>query len=159
LLRSSQSRARQLHERVRSDPRVVVLDRVNARSLSPVEVPEPCGLATLDLSFISALKVLPAVRSIVEPGADVVVLVKPQFEVGRRDVRRGGLVTDPEKHRAAVLAVARGAQELGYASLGACPSPITGSEGNREFFLHLRSGGAPIGDARLTAMVEKAVKT
>jgi 23S rRNA (cytidine1920-2'-O)/16S rRNA (cytidine1409-2'-O)-methyltransferase len=131
----------QLHERLRHDPRVVVRERVNARALSAAEVPEPCGLATVDVSFISVLKVLPALRTVLEPDADVLVLVKPQFEAGRGQVGRGGLVKDPALHAEVLATVARrAADELGYAIVGACPSPITGTEGNREFFLHLRQG-------------------
>jgi 23S rRNA (cytidine1920-2'-O)/16S rRNA (cytidine1409-2'-O)-methyltransferase len=132
----------QLHERLRADPRVVVRERVNARALSPDVVPEPCALATVDVSFISVLKVLPAVRTVLAQTADVLALVKPQFEVGRGQVGRGGLVKDPGRHAEVLSAVARAAaEELAYAIVGACPSPITGAEGNREFFLHLRPSG------------------
>jgi 23S rRNA (cytidine1920-2'-O)/16S rRNA (cytidine1409-2'-O)-methyltransferase len=147
----------QLHERLRADPRVVVRDQVNARALSREHVPEPCGLATVDVAFISVLKVLPALRGVLAPGADAVVLVKPQFEVGRGQVGRGGLVTDPALHRRTLDAVAREAQPLGYTVRGACPSPITGAEGNREFFLHLQEGGAPAAEAAIDAMMGAAV--
>jgi 23S rRNA (cytidine1920-2'-O)/16S rRNA (cytidine1409-2'-O)-methyltransferase len=134
----------QLHERLRADPRVIVLERVNARHLSSREVPEPCGIATVDLSFISVRKVLPAVRSVLGPYADAVVLVKPQFEVGRGQVGRGGIVKDPERHLQALRDVAEAAQaEARLVVTSACPSPIEGMEGNREFFLHLRASGAP----------------
>jgi 23S rRNA (cytidine1920-2'-O)/16S rRNA (cytidine1409-2'-O)-methyltransferase len=147
----------QLHERLRTDPRVIVRDQVNARTLSPEEVPEPCGLATVDVAFISVLKVLPALRTVLAPDADAVVLVKPQFEVGRGQVGRGGLVTDPALHRSALAAVAAEAQPLGYAVRGACASSITGAEGNREFFLHLREGGAPAAPDAIDAMMTSAV--
>lgn len=148
----------QLHESLRRDPRVVVLERTNARELSPARVPEPCGLATMDVSFISVTKILPALRAILSPDADAVVLVKPQFEVGRRQVGRGGLVTDPALHEAALRAVAGEAQDaLGYAVRGACPSPITGSEGNREFFLHLSRGGPALAGPAFDAMMRAAV--
>jgi 23S rRNA (cytidine1920-2'-O)/16S rRNA (cytidine1409-2'-O)-methyltransferase len=144
----------QLHERLRHDPRVVVRERVNARALSAAEVPEPCGLATVDVSFISVLKVLPALRTVLEPDADVLVLVKPQFVAGRGQVGRGGLVKDPALHAEVLATVARrAADELGYAIVGACPSPITGTEGNREFFLHLRPAGPGLlADEREAAM-------
>jgi 23S rRNA (cytidine1920-2'-O)/16S rRNA (cytidine1409-2'-O)-methyltransferase len=147
----------QLHERLRADPRVVVRERVNARRLGAAQVPEPAGMATVDVSFISALKLLPALREVLAEDADVVVLVKPQFEVGRAQVGRGGLVKDPALHRAALIAVARGAEELGYAVAGACASPLAGAEGNREFFLHLRR--AAVGRRRddLVALVASAV--
>jgi 23S rRNA (cytidine1920-2'-O)/16S rRNA (cytidine1409-2'-O)-methyltransferase len=132
----------QLHERIRADPRVVVLERVNARHLSAREVPEPCGLATVDVSFISARKILPAVRAVLAAEAEAVVLVKPQFEVGRGQVGRGGIVKDPERHLQALRDVAVSAQaEASFVVAGACPSPIEGMEGNREFFLHLRTSG------------------
>lgn len=149
----------QLHEKLRGDPRVVVLERVNARSLSPAQVPEPCGIAVVDVSFISVTKILPALRTVLAPDADVVVLVKPQFEVGRRQVGRGGLVTDPDLHLAALTAVAREAQEaLGYVVRSACPSPVTGAEGNREFFLQLALGSRPVDPAEFDAMMRAAVQ-
>jgi 23S rRNA (cytidine1920-2'-O)/16S rRNA (cytidine1409-2'-O)-methyltransferase len=147
----------QLHDRIRRDERVVVLDGVNARALSPKEVPEPCALATVDVSFISVLKVLPALRSVVRADADLVVLVKPQFEVGREDVGRGGVVRDPALHRRALLDTAAGSEAMGYAVRGACPSPLAGAEGNREFFLHLLRDGVPVPRPRLEALVDRAV--
>jgi 23S rRNA (cytidine1920-2'-O)/16S rRNA (cytidine1409-2'-O)-methyltransferase len=128
----------QIHERLRAEPRVVLREGVNARALSDREVPERCAFATIDVSFISVTKILPALRTVLAPEADLVVLVKPQFEVGRRQVGKGGLVTDPKLHRSALAAVAEAAGHQGFAVLGACASPITGTEGNREFFLHLR---------------------
>ncbi|MFI5327607.1 MAG: TlyA family RNA methyltransferase [Candidatus Rokuibacteriota bacterium] len=147
----------QLHERLRTDPRVVVRDRTNARALSPVEIPEPCSLATVDVSFISASKILPALLSVLGPGAEAVVLVKPQFEVGRGQVGRGGIVKDPALHRAALLSVATAAQTLGYGIVGACASPVPGAEGNREFFLHLIREGAPLAADALEEHFQKAV--
>jgi 23S rRNA (cytidine1920-2'-O)/16S rRNA (cytidine1409-2'-O)-methyltransferase len=148
----------QLHERLRADPRVVVVDGVNARSLSVREVPDRCGIATLDVSFISVLKILPALRGLLAPEADALVLVKPQFEVGRFRVGRGGIVSDPALHVQAVRDVAWAAtHEQGYALQAVCSSPITGAEGNREFFLHLRREGAVLPAATLEALVEKAV--
>jgi 23S rRNA (cytidine1920-2'-O)/16S rRNA (cytidine1409-2'-O)-methyltransferase len=147
----------QLHERLRHDERVVVLERVNARELSTREVPEPCGLATVDVSFISVLKILPALRTVLSPAADLLILVKPQFEVGRQQVGKGGVVKDPALHLQALREVAHGARELGLAVIAACPSPITGSEGNREFFLQLRLSGPGLSPDALDAAVAKAV--
>ena len=127
----------QLHERLRQDPRVVVRDRTNARALTPAVVPEPCTLAVMDVSFISVRKILAPLAGVLAPGADVLVLVKPQFEVGRGQVGKGGIVRDPGLHLQALADVAAAAEELGYAVRGACPSPVTGATGNREFFLHL----------------------
>lgn len=148
----------QLHERLRTDERVLVRDRTNARKLGPETVPEACGMATVDVSFISARLILPTLRSVLAPEADAVVLVKPQFEVGRNQVGRGGIVKDPDLHRQALRDVARAAQEMGYAVREACASPITGAEGNREFFLHLAPGGPPLGDDELEALARKAVE-
>jgi 23S rRNA (cytidine1920-2'-O)/16S rRNA (cytidine1409-2'-O)-methyltransferase len=147
----------QLHERLRSDPRVVTRERVNARHLTPDVVGEPCRIATMDVSFISVLKLLPALASVLAPGAEVVVLVKPQFEVGRFDVGRRGIVRDPALHRRVLLGVAEGALRSGYRVVGACASSITGAEGNREFFLHLRREGPGLEGADLAEAVERAV--
>lgn len=148
----------QLHESLRHDPRVVVRERVNARALSPHDVPEPCSLATLDVSFISATLILPALRSVLAPGADLLALVKPQFEVGRAQVGRGGLVKDPALHLQALRGVAACAvRECGYALAGACASPILGGEGNREFFLHLRLGGSAWTEGDWPALFERVV--
>jgi 23S rRNA (cytidine1920-2'-O)/16S rRNA (cytidine1409-2'-O)-methyltransferase len=148
----------QLHERLTSDPRVVVLDGVNARNLSHREIPEACSLAVVDVSFISALKILPALRSVLAPEADAVVLVKPQFEVGRFRVGRGGIVRDAGLHLQALRDVGWAAEkELHYVVRGACASPITGAEGNREFFLHLLRDGAPMDGSAFDVMMAKAV--
>ncbi len=150
----------QLHERLRVDPRVVVCDRTNARELSRSTVPEACGVASVDVSFISTRLILPALRDVVAPDADVVVLVKPQFEVGRRQVGRGGIVRDPALHRQALFDVATAARDAsGYAVREACASPITGAEGNREFFLHLIPEGGSLDRDQMEALVRKAVET
>lgn len=149
----------QLHERLRADPRVVVCDKVNARHLGPEDVPEPCALATVDVSFISAAKVLPALRAVLAEGADAVVLVKPQFEVGRGQVGRGGIVSDPVLHAEALRAVAAAAQrEAAFGVRAACASPVTGAEGNREFFLHLVAGAPPMAEVDLAERVAAAVQ-
>ncbi len=147
----------QLHESLRRDPRVVVRDRTNARALSAEVVPEACAIAVMDVSFISVRMILPALRGVLAPGADVVVLVKPQFEVGRAQVGRGGIVKDEMLHEQAVRDVAEAAQALGYGVRDACPSPVTGAEGNREFFLRLVPGGSALPGDALQAVVRKAV--
>jgi 23S rRNA (cytidine1920-2'-O)/16S rRNA (cytidine1409-2'-O)-methyltransferase len=147
----------QLHERLRRDPRVVVHERTNARFLSPDLVGEPCALAVMDVSFISVRKVLPALASVLAPGAEIVVLVKPQFEVGRAQVGRGGIVTDPALHLEALRGVAAEAGRLGCPARAACPSPVAGAEGNREFFLHLVPGGATLPPGELETVLGKAV--
>jgi 23S rRNA (cytidine1920-2'-O)/16S rRNA (cytidine1409-2'-O)-methyltransferase len=147
----------QLHEKLRTDPRVVVRDRTNARDLSPDVVPEPCSLAVVDVSFISVRKILPALRTVLEPGAEAVVLVKPQFEAGRSEVGRGGIVRDPGVRLRAVIEVAEAAQGAGFGVRGACPSPVAGAEGNLEFFLHLLQGAPPPAADELAALLRKAV--
>jgi 23S rRNA (cytidine1920-2'-O)/16S rRNA (cytidine1409-2'-O)-methyltransferase len=147
----------QLHERLRQDPRVVVRDRTNARALSPAVVPEPCTLAVMDVSFISVRKILAPLRSVLTPGAAAIVLVKPQFEVGRAQVGKGGLVRDPELHLQALTQVAAFASAAGYAVREACASPVTGATGNREFFLHLVAGGGPAAEDAYRPLLRKAV--
>ncbi len=147
----------QLHERLRQDPRVVVRDRTNARTLSPELVPEPCSLAVMDVSFISVSKLLEPLRRVLAPGARALVLVKPQFEVGRRQVGRGGIVRDAGLQLQALGDVAAFAQAAGYAVRGACASPITGATGNREFFLHLEPGGEALARGALEPLLRRAV--
>jgi 23S rRNA (cytidine1920-2'-O)/16S rRNA (cytidine1409-2'-O)-methyltransferase len=129
----------QLDLRLRRDPRVVVLERTNARDLRREDVPGPIDLVTVDLAFISATKVLPVLPE-VAPGADVLVLVKPQFEVGRDRVGKGGVVREDALREAALDAVRGCAEELGYRALGRAESRLPGPRGNREIFLLLRSG-------------------
>jgi 23S rRNA (cytidine1920-2'-O)/16S rRNA (cytidine1409-2'-O)-methyltransferase len=135
--------AGQLDWSLRRDPRVVVMEKVNARHLKPGDLPEPIAFAVVDVSFISLRLVLPPLRPLLADSARVLALVKPQFEVGRRDVGRGGIVRDPALHRGAVQSVAEGAAAAGFLLLGGCPSPLPGAEGNVEFFLLLGAGGAP----------------
>ena len=128
----------QLDARLRADPRVVVREKVNARSLSRAEVLEPVSLAAVDVSFISLRLVLPAVAALVEPGGAIVTLVKPQFEAGRREVPRGGVVRDEEVRRRVVEEVAAAGRALGLEVAGSIPSPIRGARGNEEFLLGFR---------------------
>ena len=125
----------QLDARLRDDPRVVLRERVNARRLSRDEVPEPVGLAAMDLSFISVRLVLPAVVPLLSPGAAVVVLVKPQFEAGRREVPRGGVVRSAAVQRRVVEEIEHFGSTLGLRSLGSMPSPIKGARGNQEYLV------------------------
>jgi 23S rRNA (cytidine1920-2'-O)/16S rRNA (cytidine1409-2'-O)-methyltransferase len=149
----------QLHETLRADPRVVVLEQTNARNLSARQILEPCAIATVDVSFISVLKILPALRPLLTPDADLVVLVKPQFEVGRFHVGRGGIVKEPALHAQALRDVAWAAQrEQGYAVVDACASPLPGTEGNREFFLHLRCSGEGLPAEKLAAVITALVE-
>lgn len=126
----------QLSWKLRSDPRVVVREKTNARDLEPEAVGERVELATMDVSFISATLILPAVARLLAPHAEVLVLVKPQFEVGREQVGKGGIVRDPKLHHEAVAKVSRKLLELGFSELASVESSLPGAEGNREFFLH-----------------------
>lgn len=128
----------QLDWKLRSDPRVLVREGVNARSLTPADVPHIVDLVTMDVSFISLGYILPEVPKVLAPGADVVALVKPQFEAGRDEVGKGGIVSDPAVHEAVLAKVTAEAEALGFERCGMTPSPITGATGNREFLLHLR---------------------
>ena len=127
----------QLAWKLRSDPRVVCIEG-NARYLSPEALPERPSLVSVDLSFISVAKVLPRLAAASAPGATFLILVKPQFELGRGAVRRGGIVRDPALHERAVESVSAAAAEAGLQVLGARPSRVTGAEGNQEFFVHAR---------------------
>jgi 23S rRNA (cytidine1920-2'-O)/16S rRNA (cytidine1409-2'-O)-methyltransferase len=129
----------QLHPRLRGDPRVVVRERENARLLDAEKLGERVELVTGDLSFISLRLVLPAVKAILRPGGDALLLVKPQFEVGKGEVGKGGVVRDDAKRRAALESVEAAARELGFEVLGHAESPIEGPAGNREWLLGLRA--------------------
>ncbi|HSE94805.1 MAG TPA: TlyA family RNA methyltransferase [Methylomirabilota bacterium] len=147
----------QLLPRLRADPRVVVRDAVNARYLDSAVVPEPVDLATVDVSFISLEKVLPAIVGCLAEEAAVVALVKPQFEVGRGQVGKGGVVRDPARHRTVVARLAGVAVTLGLAVMAVTPSPLRGPKGNREFFLHLARPGPGLTGTALEAAVAAAV--
>ncbi len=123
----------QIDWRLRTDERVEVREGVNARYLTPADFDEQFDLAVMDLSFISATKVLPAVVALLRAGGRVIVLVKPQFEVGRGEVGKGGVVTDPEKHARVVEEVNAAAVALGLAARGVVESPLRGADGNVEF--------------------------
>jgi 23S rRNA (cytidine1920-2'-O)/16S rRNA (cytidine1409-2'-O)-methyltransferase len=128
----------QLDWRLRTDPRVLVREGVNARALMPEDVPRPVSLVTIDVSFISLKHILPALPPFLDPGAEVVALVKPQFEAGRDQVGRHGIVSDPAVHEAVIARVTEYAAACGLTRVAMAPSPITGATGNQEFFLHLR---------------------
>jgi 23S rRNA (cytidine1920-2'-O)/16S rRNA (cytidine1409-2'-O)-methyltransferase len=126
--------------RVRSDARVTVIERRNARSLAPAELPYAPDLLTVDVSFISLSKVLPAALACAAPAFDCLALVKPQFEVGRERVGKGGVVRDRDSRRGALVEVGRAAQELGMAVLGYAASGLPGPKGNLETFIWLAEG-------------------
>ncbi len=135
----------QLDWTLRNDPRVEVLERVNARELEPDQLPYRPRLATIDVSFISLTKVIPAVAACLADGGEVLAMVKPQFELGRGRVR-GGVVREPDERREALLAVATDARDGGLAVVGFAPSGLPGPKGNRETFVHLTTGAGGIDD-------------
>ena len=128
----------QLDWKLRQDPRVSVKEGVNARALTAADVPYVVDLVTIDVSFISLRHIFPALRAFLAPDADIVALVKPQFEAGRDEVGKGGVITDPAIHEAVIAKVTDDAQAEGFRRVAMTPSPITGASGNREFFLHLK---------------------
>jgi 23S rRNA (cytidine1920-2'-O)/16S rRNA (cytidine1409-2'-O)-methyltransferase len=123
---------------LRHDPRVVVIEGFNARYLTPGDLPGPVDLVAIDVSFISLRHILPVVPPVLRPGGDVVALVKPQFEAGRGEVRKG-VITDAAVHVRVLEEVAAAAAGVGLTRVASTPSPITGAKGNQEFFLHLRA--------------------
>ena len=123
---------------LRHDPRVVLIEGFNARHLTPADLPGPVDLVVVDVSFISLRHILPAVPPVVRPGADVVALVKPQFEAGRAEVRKG-IIRDPAVQIRVVEEIAAAAAGVGLTRVASTASPITGARGNQEFFLHLRA--------------------
>jgi 23S rRNA (cytidine1920-2'-O)/16S rRNA (cytidine1409-2'-O)-methyltransferase len=125
----------QLDWKIRNDSRVVVRESVNARYLRPEDLPEQVDLAVCDVSFISATMILPPMSTVLREGGEMVILVKPQFEVGRGQVGKGGIVREPELHQAACARVVQAAQALGFTTR-LMESPLPGAEGNKEFLLH-----------------------
>ncbi len=135
----------QLALQLRKDPRVTVIERLNARAMEPADLPFAPALATVDVSFISLRKVLPAVAQCMAPGGEVLAMVKPQFELGRERVGRG-VVHDPGDRREAVLGIARAASDLGLAVRGFASSGLPGPKGNRETFVWCGGEGAAVDD-------------
>jgi 23S rRNA (cytidine1920-2'-O)/16S rRNA (cytidine1409-2'-O)-methyltransferase len=125
----------QLDWKLRNDPRVVVREQVNARYLTCEQVPQPIALAVCDVSFISITMILPALTGLLAEDAEMVILVKPQFELDRDQVGKGGIIRDPALHHQACQRVEKAVQQLGFHTQ-IIPSPILGAEGNREFLLH-----------------------
>lgn len=148
--------AGQLDARLRTDPRVVAVENTNARHLTAAAFPVAPDLATVDVSFISLEKVLPAVMGVLADPAEAVVLVKPQFEVGKGQVGKGGVVRDPARHRAVLARLARFAILHGWHVLGLTASPLTGPKGNREFLVHLSRHGRAV--AELDSLIARVTE-
>jgi 23S rRNA (cytidine1920-2'-O)/16S rRNA (cytidine1409-2'-O)-methyltransferase len=134
----------QLDWRLRNDPRVVVLEKTNVRHLTRKHVPEAVDLVVCDVSFISLELALPAALALAAPGAFLVALIKPQFEVGKGQVGKGGVVRDPALHDAVCGKIARWLSDQGWQVLGVAESPITGPKGNREFLIAGRRPSAKL---------------
>jgi 23S rRNA (cytidine1920-2'-O)/16S rRNA (cytidine1409-2'-O)-methyltransferase len=129
--------AGQIDWKLRTDPRVVLHERINARYLTWEQIGESSNLIVCDVSFISVTLLIPALAPLLTPGGDWIILVKPQFEAGRQFVTKGGIVRDPAAHRFACERVSSAVQAAGFAT-SIIDSPILGAEGNREFLLHAR---------------------
>jgi 23S rRNA (cytidine1920-2'-O)/16S rRNA (cytidine1409-2'-O)-methyltransferase len=140
---------------LRTDDRVQVHERTNVRTLTPEAIGGPVDLVVADLSFISLRLVLPALIACALPDADLIPMVKPQFEVGRERLGAGGVVRDPEHRVQAVLEVGRAAQALGWGTAGVVASPLPGPAGNVEFFLWLRSDAGPIEEDAVRRAVQE----
>jgi 23S rRNA (cytidine1920-2'-O)/16S rRNA (cytidine1409-2'-O)-methyltransferase len=132
----------QLAWRIRNDPRVVVMEKVNARFLSRELVPQDVDLCVIDVSFISLTLILPRAFELITPDGVILALIKPQFELERKDVGRGGIVRDPALHEKAQQKIVKFVEEAKFLVVGVVPSPITGADGNQEFFICIRKPSA-----------------
>jgi len=128
----------QLAWKLRNDPRVVVMEKLNARFLSGEQIPQLVDLCVIDVSFISLTLILPRAFELITPDGMVLALIKPQFELAREDVGRGGIVREPELHQKAQQKIANFVEAANYRVVGAVPSTITGTDGNQEFFICIR---------------------
>lgn len=130
----------QLHYKLRENPRVVVMENTNARYLAEQDIPEKADFCSIDTSFISLANILPPLRNLMKPGGHIVSLIKPQFEAGKEQVGKGGVVRDPAVHEEVIEKIRRfGTGELGFQWLGLCTSPITGPAGNVEFLAYWKA--------------------
>ena len=127
----------QLDWKLRNDPRVVVYEKTNIRYLAPSDLPAPADLATVDVSFISLKLVLPSVKTLLVSGGEIVALIKPQFEVGKGKVGKGGVVRSADEHRRVVEEIKTESAALDFLIQGVVESPLLGPKGNKEFFIHL----------------------
>jgi 23S rRNA (cytidine1920-2'-O)/16S rRNA (cytidine1409-2'-O)-methyltransferase len=128
----------QLAWKLQQDPRVVSMERTNIRSVTLDQLDDVPELAVIDASFIPLAKVLPAAAGLLQPGGRIIALIKPQFEVGKGEVGKGGIVRDPAAHEKVIEDVSKTASDMGLTVLGLCESPITGADGNREFLILLQ---------------------
>ncbi len=148
----------QLDWKIQSDPRVTVMDGVNARYMTPDDFPERFDLCTVDVAFISLTKLLPALPPLIADDGRVIVLVKPQFELSKEEVGKGGIVSEPRLHLKAVRSVIQAGAQEGFAVMNVAASPITGMEGNREFFVLLQKNGSGISAGELDRRVRASCR-
>ena len=146
----------QLAWKLRQDPRVINLERTNLRYLNAEQIPEPIDLAVMDVSFISIRLILPVVKQFLKPGADYICLIKPQFEAGREQVGKKGVVRDASVHRTVIENCLSAAREDGYSVLGLDYSPIRGPEGNIEFLCYLKNASVSAPEPDTAAVVAAA---
>jgi 23S rRNA (cytidine1920-2'-O)/16S rRNA (cytidine1409-2'-O)-methyltransferase len=125
----------QLDWKLRQDPRVVVMERINARYLKPEDIGQLVDIVTIDVSFISLTKIVPAALELLKPDATLIALIKPQFEVEKGEVGKGGIVKDDDKHKMVVDKITLFLEKLGFKILGVIPSPLLGADGNKEFLI------------------------
>ena len=144
----------QLAWKLRTDERVINLERTNLRYLSREQIPELMDLAVMDVSFISIRLILPVVKEFLKPGADYICLIKPQFEAGREEVGKKGVVRDPAVHEEVVRGILEFASSIGFSVMGLDYSPIKGPEGNIEYICHLKNGTYPAPDLDPAAVVK-----
>ena len=144
----------QLAWKLRTDERVINLERTNLRYLSREQIPELMDLAVMDVSFISIRLILPVVKEFLKPGADYICLIKPQFEAGREEVGKKGVVRDPAVHEEVVRGIMEFASSIGFSVMGLDYSPIKGPEGNIEYICHLKNGTYPAPDLDPAAVVK-----
>jgi len=128
----------QIHEKIRNDERVDLRERTNLRNVRSADIGQKVDLITLDLSFISLLKVMDAVVDLLKQDGQLITLIKPQFEAGKGEVGRGGIITDPEIHKKVIERVKRGIEDYGFYCIGVIESPILGAEGNKEFLAYFK---------------------
>lgn len=146
----------QLAWKIRQDSRVVNLERCNLRYLTQEQIPEMLDLAVMDVSFISIRKILPVIQSFLKQGADFICLIKPQFEAGRDQVGKNGVVRDPAVHARVICDCLAASREMGYSVMGLDFSPIRGPEGNIEFLVHLKNGCFSAPEPDVEAVVSAA---
>lgn len=148
----------QLAWKLRTDARVVNLERCNLRYIGPEQIPERLDLAVMDVSFISVRLILPALKQLLKPGADLICLIKPQFEAGREEVGKKGVVRDENVHERVIRDILAFVPTIGWSVQGLDYSPIKGPEGNIEYICHLKNGDCPIPDIDIAGVVSASHK-